>query len=123
MGLKTITAFCAGMLLQLSQIGSCLPAISFETAVSSGAVCASSCCEEMESCPCFETGGQDERPAPLVPAPTDLKGQLAKSPERATLVNVDSPARQTPPTAAVVRNVPRGYLGVPLSVAFCSFVI
>lgn len=122
MGLKTITALCAGILLQLSQIGSCLPANAFETAAS-GAACASSCCEEMESCPCFEMGGQDEKPVPLVPAQMDPKGPLAKSPERVKLVSVNCPAVQATPTAAIVRDGRGGYSGVHLSVAFCSFVI
>ena len=121
MGLKTITAFCAGMLLQLSVVAFGIPTGALESVRSSA--CPSSCCENLDSCPCFESSGQDEAPAPLPPAPPDLKGPLARPSEPVALVIIDSPTKESPPTACVVRNSPGGYSGVPLTVAFCSFVI
>ena len=121
MGLKTITAFCAGMLLQLSVIASGISTGALESVRSSA--CASSCCENLDSCPCFESSGQDEAPAPLPPALPDLKGPLASPSEPVALVTIDSPTKECSPIACVVRNPPGGYSGVPLTVAFCSFVI
>ena len=109
------------MLLQLSLIAIGIPAGASESARSSAY--ASSCCENLDSCPCFESSGQDEAPAPLPPAPPDLKGPLARPSEPAALVTIDSPNRQSLPAACVVRNPPGGYSGVPLAVAFCSLVI
>ena len=121
MNLKSIIALLMGLVIQLSQVQSCV-------ATESGKSCGGNarpmcCCDGLQSCPCAKEGNSDQKSVPLMPATVDLKllalrGSEPTSPE----------AFVSPPTDTVVSITPRlqpksGYAGVPLSVAFCRFVI
>ena len=82
-----------------------------------------SCCEQLDSCPCAKESRENEKPAPLLPAGVDLKVFLSKAPEALRSGTRPSPATES--KMALVSPAPcrTGYAGVPLSVAFCRFVI
>ena len=121
MTVKSIIAFLLGLVIQLSQVPSSLAG---ETAKS----CATSmqrmdCCKGMESCPCAKESDQEQKPTPLAPTSVELKLLISKAPDQPS---VD--ALIFPPTEALSATVSQlenrnGYAGVPLSVAFCRFVI
>ena len=121
MNFKAIIALLMGLVIQLSQVQTCLAATSI------GAVGAEAhsmcCCEGLLSCPCASDRSPDQKPAPLIPAAADLKLLISKTPESSSL---DAPISIHP--AAVVATASRAearsaYAGVPLAVAFCRFVI
>ena len=121
MGMRSIVALFLGLLIQLSQVQSCLaaePAKPCATKAHPGC-----CCDGMRSCPCAKDSDQNQKPAPLIPAALDLKLLISKTPGTHGL-----DALIPPPAAAVVftASSPKsrnGFAGVPLSVAFCRFVI
>ena len=121
MNLKALIALLMGLVIQLSQVQTCL------AATSTGAVGAEAhsmcCCEGLQSCPCASDRSPDQQPAPLIPAAADLKLLISKTPESSSL---DAPISIHP--VAVVATASRAearsaYAGVPLAVAFCRFVI
>lgn len=66
---------------------------------------------------------ENEKPAPLLPASGDLKFFISKAPEVPRLETLLPPPAESKvglPAAVLFRS---GYAGVPLSVAFCRFVI
>jgi hypothetical protein len=115
---KSIIVLLMGLVLQLSQAKPCL-------ATQTTQACAAdmSCCGDAESCPCASESRGNEKPAPLLPASVDLKVFLSKAPEAPVLETRLSPAAKS--RVAMVSPAPfrSGYAGVPLSVAFCRFVI
>ncbi len=116
--LKSIIVLFMGLVLQLSQARACLA-----TQTEHACVANMSCCEDLDSCPCASESRENEKPAPLLPAGVDLKVILSKAPEAPAPETRLSPAagsRVALVSPALFRN---GYAGVPLSVAFCRFVI
>lgn len=121
MEIRSIIALFMGLVLQWSQVQSCL-------ATEARQPCAAqahsmSCCEGLKTCPCAKESRDQPKPTPLLPASVELKLLLSKAPEPPRLG-----AFVAPPAAAmaVVATPALGwsaYAGVPLSVAFCSFVI
>jgi hypothetical protein len=119
--LKSIIALLMGLVIQLSQVPPCLMGGTEKS-------CATSehgmeCCAEMQSCPCVEEGGQTQKPTPLIPESVALKVLYLKAAETNRLeTSLDPPADvvRCTESAAETRS---GYAGVPLSVAFCCFVI
>lgn len=120
MGLKAVIALFLGLVLQFSQAQSGVAAL---LATCGDVDQPMSCCEEAKSCPCLSETDPDQKPAPLVPATVDLKWFISKSaePDRFTPV---PPSLERPVLSATrAGDTFAGYAGVPLSVAFCSFVI
>lgn len=84
-----------------------------------------SCCGPAESCPCAKRSDPDRKPAPAIPAAVELK-QLVLSllPDSDPVTGIFAgPAG----AALVVEARPRCHIdhfaGVPLAVAFCSYLI
>lgn len=121
MSFKSIVALFMGLVIQLSQAQSCVVAVSVSpTGALARPTC---CCEGLQSCPCASDRGPEQKSAPLVPATVDLKCLVPQ----ATGTN-NHTAPLCPPTGAGVitaatREARWAYAGVPLSVAFCRFVI
>jgi hypothetical protein len=121
MNVRSIIALFMGLVIQLSQVQLSLAA---DTATTCGDHRqAMSCCDGLRSCPCASESHSDQKPAPLVPVTVDLKLLVSKGSEPYRLEALISP-----PTNAVVLPASHvdpwnGYAGVPLSVAFCRFVI
>lgn len=121
MEIRSIIALFMGLVIQLSQLQISAAADSTKSCASAGHRMA--CCEGLESCPCAKKSDPVEKPAPLVPAAVDLKLFVSKA---------SGPdcfhAIRFPQTVRVFAGTSRpesktGYAGVPLSVAFCRFVI
>jgi hypothetical protein len=123
MDIRSIIALFMGLVLQLSQVQ-----VGFATeAVKPCATQARpmSCCEGHKTCPCAKESRENQKPGPLLPASVELKQLLSKTPEAPRLIALVAPLTATK-AAAVVTTPALGwsaYAGVPLSVAFCSFVI
>ncbi|MES2438443.1 MAG: hypothetical protein V4584_05235 [Verrucomicrobiota bacterium] len=120
MGLKAIIALFLGLVIQISQVHSGLAA--------SVAACGDmnqsmSCCEGTRSCPCISESDPDQKPAPLIPATVELKWFVTRSHEPDRFLAAVAPLENPVPAVSRVRENRAGYSGVPLSVAFCSFVI
>lgn len=83
-----------------------------------------SCCDGLKSCPCAKECDPAQKPGPLIPAGADLKLLVSKASEPTGL---DTPT--IPQTEELIENVASqtdvrsAFAGVPLSVAFCRFVI
>lgn len=119
--IKPLIALCLGLVIQLSQVQLCWASAPAKSCASDTQVAC--CCGDTQSCPCASESTPDQKPAPLIPAGADLKPLLA---------NVTEPdifgIWVTPPENATVRTtqfskLAGGYAGVPLSVAFCRFII
>ncbi len=121
MGTRSIIALFMGLVLQLSQAQLCLtPRVEKSCATEAHAM---SCCEGSGSCHCATESRDHEPPTPLVPASVDLKVFLAKAPEVPRVETLFSPPEETRVVEASPVLGRGGYAGVPLSVAFCRFVI
>ena len=121
MGLKTTITLILGLLFQLAQV---LPGAVAATPCAPVAE-SCGCCAGPDSCPCAENGEPLQTPAPLAP---DVGGSVKLPAAKAddTRVSVEFLRETHPSTHAVacpLQGPPSGYLGVRLSVAFCSFVI
>ncbi len=121
MVIKSVIALLLGLVIQLSQVPSCLAG---ETAKP----CATSaqrmdCCKDMKSCPCVKGSNQKQKPTPLIPESVDLKFLFSKAPETPRLDALIVPPADTVLATASALEIRNGYSGVPLSVAFCCFVI
>jgi hypothetical protein len=119
--LKFIVSLFLGLVLQLSLLESNMPTQAVDSCAPQSP--GMSCCDGLASCPCAKESPGHEKPAPLLPASMDLKFFVSKFPE-APRFDSRSPlptaAGAVIPSPVAFRN---GYAGVPLSVAFCSFVI
>lgn len=121
MSFKSIIALFMGLVIQWSQVQSCVAAIS---AGPSGTKASHSCCcAGLESCPCVSDRDPDHKPAPLVPTAVDLKQLVARTAGPNSLDVPISPRSATQVATASREESRRAYAGVPLSVAFCCFVI
>lgn len=120
MNLKSIIALFMGLVIQFSQVQASLAA---GTAKSCGRGESMSCCDGLKSCPCASEGDSDQKPAPLAPVAVDLKWLVSKPAEPQTLEALISPPSDAVVPAATGPEFAGGYAGVPLSVAFCRFVI
>ena len=122
MDMRSIIALLMGLVLQLSQMQSCLAARPEEPcpARTHAVKC---CCGGLESCPCVKETRESETPTPQLPASVELKLSISEAPE----VTLIAPPVSPPASAGGIVAIPAlgrsGYAGVPLSVAFCSFVI
>jgi hypothetical protein len=122
MNLKAVIALLMGLVIQLSQAH-----VSWMTQDSpkscGSSVHPMSCCEGLKSCPCVDEGDSNQKPAPLVPATIELKTLVSQVAGAVDPVALFSPPENAAVPAASFVEFRSGYAGVPLSVAFCSFVI
>ncbi len=121
MTFKSIIALLMGLVIQLSQVPSCLAAEPANPCAKSSQ--RMTCCEGSKSCPCAKESDQKQKPAPLVPSQVDLKLLISKAPESTRLAASISPPADAVLVAASALENRSAYAGVPLSVAFCRFVI
>ena len=110
------------LVIQLAQVRS-MPDSPQAKTCAEVATMATSCCGGPQSCPCIDTDDTSQKPAPVLPATSDLKFTfLALSG-----ADVTSGPAAAPPHLVLhtnpVAGIRAGYSGVPLNVAFCSFVI
>lgn len=121
MNVKAIIALLMGLVIQLSQVQSCVAAIpAGPSEAEAHSMC---CCDGLKSCPCASDRSGNEQPAPLIPATVDLKLLVAKA---AGTNSFDVPVSPRSATVVATASHPEArsaYAGVPLSVAFCRFVI
>ena len=123
MNAKTAIALFFGLVFQLSQVIPGMAAVITDCAPVAESC---DCCAGLPSCPCAEEGEPTQKPLPLAPDSSQtLKAPLAKvSGTRVSLESVAGPQATASTVAATpIAGPPTGYTGVPLSVAFCSFVI
>jgi hypothetical protein len=120
MDLKSIIALFMGLVIQFSQVQSLLAA---DTAKSCGGGESMSCCDGLKSCPCASEGDTDQKRAPMAPVTVDLKWLVSKPSEPNPLEALISPPNDAVVSSTTSMELPSGYAGVPLSVAFCTFVI
>lgn len=118
MVLKAVIALFLGLVIQFSQVQSALAASIYACGDMEQSM---SCCEG--SCPCISETDSDQKPAPLIPATLDLKWLVSKPQEADRFIAMVSPPAASVLPIAGARESRPGYSGVPLSVAFCSFVI
>ena len=121
MGIRSIIALFMGLVIQLSQVQLCVAAESTKSCATSGD--RMSCCEGLKSCPCAKKSDPVEKPAPLVPAAVDLKLFVSKASGPSGFDVIHFPQSVRVLVSAARRESNTGYAGVPLSVAFCRFVI
>lgn len=121
MGMKSIIAMFLGLVIQFSQAQSCL-SVGVVNAVTSQAH-STCCCAEEISCPCAKQGDSSEKPSPLTSATVELKWLVSKSSDPYDLAALIIPPSDLVLVTISTGKVHSGFVGVPLSVAFCSFVI
>lgn len=118
---KFVIALFLGLVIQFSQVQASLAAESGKSCGEAGE--AMSCCEGLQSCPCAKGGDSEQKPSPLIPAALDLKTLLSKTSESINLDALVSPRAETIKCFATQTDPASGFAGVPLSVAFCRFLI
>ncbi len=119
--LKSIVGLFLALVFQLSQMPSALAGQPQQQCATQAL--AMSCCEGLGSCPCATESRENDKPAPLLPASLQLKFFISKAPEQPrleTFFSLPAGIQGGPASPAPCRG---GYAGVPLSVAFCRFVI
>ncbi len=121
--LKFTVGLFLGLVIQLSQIQPCVAADS-EQSCPTVAARVHTCCEGKVSCPCANNSQQAPTPAPAIPVSVDLKLNAPKARELdfITLFFLPDSSNAKPGIVRFPEST-FGFLGVPLSVAFCSFVI
>jgi hypothetical protein len=118
---RLFIALFLGLLIQLSYVQVCGGGPTAEPCGT--AALPMGCCEGLKSCPCAEESRSDQTPAPLTVVAVDLKWHLLKAAETPACAALISPPEDSESSAAPITRVCGGFAGVPLSVAFCSFVI
>lgn len=121
MAIKSIIALFLGLVIQFSQVQSSFAAETVETCGEQGGPV--SCCEGLRSCPCAEEGDSEQKPGPLIPATLELKPLLSKTSETISLNALLPPHAEAIEWHTTQTYPARGFEGVPLSVAFCRFLI
>ncbi len=118
---NSTVALVLALVVQFSQVSGYLAMQESSSCVDESSM--SCCCAAVKSCPCVEESPNHEKPEPLFPASIDLKQLVSKTAENPILVDLDPPATASTNTAATSIFFHGAYQGVPLSVAFCKFVI
>jgi len=118
---RTVIGLFLALVFQLAQVAPCL-AVACAPA-SQKAECG--CCDKkQDACPCASNKTEHDRSTPLAPPASELKAQLAlpsMDPVAPQVAAIETAAPRGSPNA--FRDRAAGYAGVPLAVAFCSFVI
>lgn len=82
------------------------------------------CCTGADHCPCVKSAPERESKAPQSQVSADLKAQDLAKPSSTTAVLEPAFTSGTRPLVTwATDRLPIGFEGVPLSVAFCRFVI
>lgn len=118
--MRSIIGLLMGLVIQFSQVQI---SVAGDTAESCHREGGASCCDDSQSCPCAEEKNPAQKPAPSVPAGQDLKWLISRTTESKKLEFFTSPPADTGALSSFFLEPKNGYLGVPLSVAFCRFVI
>lgn len=122
MNMKLLATLILGLVFQLAQV---LPGAAVSNAFpATTASCA--CCTDSQSCDCAENGDPEQQaPSPALPeSGRTLKVPAARADDPQVTADPLRETAATAKTAACPRDGPvRGYTGIRLSVAFCSFVI
>lgn len=121
--LKSIVGLFLGLVIQLSQVQPCAAADS-KLPCPSVAARVHDCCKGKASCPCMGKSEQAPMPVPAVPVSVDLKLNAPKARELDFLALFFLP--EISEAVLATASIPEsrsGFTGVPLSVAFCTFVI
>lgn len=121
MDVRSIIALFMGLVLQLSQVQTCLATEAAKPCATQARLM--SCCEGLKTCPCAKKSRENQKPTPLLPASGELKLLLSKAPEPSRLGAFVSPPAAAKAVVATPALGWSAYAGVPLSVAFCRFVI
>jgi hypothetical protein len=120
--LRMILALFMGLIIQWSQMHACLGDSTYPKCAEPSS--AMSCCKSIKSCHCAEDTNPEQKPAPVVVVSVDLKLLLSKPPENDRFVTVVcSRSSTSEETAISTPDWHAGFAGVPLSVAFCRFLI
>ena len=121
MEVRAIIALFLGLLIQLSQVQLCSGDVAAPPCATT--VDSMACCEGLKSCHCANESNSDQKPAPLTVVAVDLKLLLTTAPETLSVAALVSLPEDSVLGAASASRVCGGFAGVPLSVAFCCFVI
>lgn len=121
MSFRLVIALLMGLVIQLTQAPSYLATESTKTCATRSQP--AGCCEGFESCPCAGNTDPDQKPAPLIPATVGLKWLISPPPSANRLAVVISPPADILTFSVSPTESRSGFAGVPLSVAFCSFII
>jgi hypothetical protein len=120
---KTVIAMALGLIFQLAQVVPGMAAIMADCRIGAESC---ECCAGLTSCPCAQESEPVRNPLPLPPdSGQTLKVPLAKaSGTRVSPEAIHGPQTSVSSMIAIpVTSPSTGYTGIPLSVAFCSFVI
>jgi hypothetical protein len=120
MDMRPVIALFMGLIIQLSQVQLAAATDTAEPCHREGSA---SCCADRQSCPCAEESDRDQKPAPSVPAGHDSKWIISRTTDPNKLEAFVSPPADTGVLSSFCLEPKSGYQGVPLSVAFCRFVI
>ena len=118
MALRTIVGLMMGLAIQLALMQPLLSG-------SEVSHCAgSTCCEELASCPCANNDDAEKQPSPIAPAPVDSKlGAPRARHLDCSLLWIQPEVLEAEVGTTSIPASHLGFEGVPLSVAFCTFVI
>lgn len=118
---RSIVALFLGLVIQFSQV----PTRAADQPANPCATqsIAMACCAGLEACPCVDDSAPGEKPAPAIPAGVNLKYSLATSSEDGNMEATPSSLLASISVLESQTDIRSGYQGVPLNVAFCSFVI
>jgi hypothetical protein len=120
--IRVVIALCLGLLFQLFLLGGARP-LQESSEFCCGDSQSMDCCADLDFCPCLEEGDSKQTPTPLIPAGLDLKLGLAQAPgENCPVAMIQSAGDVVIPSKFCL-GARHGFLGVPVSVAFCRFVI
>ncbi len=119
--MRSIVALFMGLVIQLSQVQTSIGAEPLKTCATP--VHHMDCCEPLTVCPCAKNTEQKEKPAPLTPAVVDLKLLVSKPTATGSFEAFYFPLPEVSSRNTTRLDTCGGYSGVPLAVAFCSFVI
>ena len=121
MAIKSIIALFLGLVIQFSQVQS---GFATEPGKSCGVLADSlCCCAGLQSCPCAKEGDSNQKPGPLIPAAPELKPLISKAPATINFDAMTSPQAEEVEFSVSQTDPAKGFAGVPLSVAFCRFII
>ena len=121
MAIKSIIALFLGLVIQLSQVQ--LGSAAEPEKPCGGNEHSMSCCDGLQSCPCVKQSDPNQKPRPLIPVGSDLKWLASKASEPAGLDEMIFPQTETVVSTGSQMEARSAFGGVPLSVAFCRFVI
>lgn len=121
MDFRTVIALLMGLLIQLSQVQTCVAGGVIPSCATTARSMA--CCDGVKSCPCAKSSESNQKPALPAAAAIELKWLVSETAENDLPGTSVSPPNDAVRPAATVSEFRSGFAGVPLSVAFCRFVI